>query len=229
MLMVGCGGDGGGGGTPEVIAPPEASFMATASIDNTMTWTFTSTSSGAISNYTWDFADGTPAMTGAEVVHTYSNPGDYDVMLTVAGEGGEGTAIEPISVEGPPFNPDPITLVTWEGTFNIDDIDDCTGVIPPNYDIELTFTQTGMGEGNISGTSSDTDVIGTWIATGDPDEYSVAMDLYYGGDLAIEYSTEVVDVGDGEINQCFEGTFVNDVLGQTDGLVCDFCIELVAN
>ena len=41
---------------------------------------FTNTSSGAV-DYIWDFGDGSPTTTVFEPSHTYTTPGDYDVML----------------------------------------------------------------------------------------------------------------------------------------------------
>ncbi len=43
---------------------------------------FFATSGSTITNWAWDFADGGTA-TGQNTTHTYTNPGDYDVSLTV--------------------------------------------------------------------------------------------------------------------------------------------------
>ncbi len=43
---------------------------------------FFATSGSTITNWAWDFADGGTA-TGQNATHTYTNPGDYDVSLTV--------------------------------------------------------------------------------------------------------------------------------------------------
>ena len=46
----------------------------------------------------WDFGDGTTRKGPAEVTHTYLEPGDYDVTVTVTGGDSEGTAATVINV-----------------------------------------------------------------------------------------------------------------------------------
>ncbi len=48
---------------------------------------FFATSGSTITNWDWDFADGGTA-TGQNATHTYTNPGDYDVSLTVTDANG---------------------------------------------------------------------------------------------------------------------------------------------
>lgn len=54
---------------------------------------FTNSASGTITNWVWNFGDGTTITntTGALVAHTYSTPGNYTVTLTVYGPGGSST------------------------------------------------------------------------------------------------------------------------------------------
>jgi PKD repeat protein len=51
---------------------------------------FTNNSTGTITNYIWDFGDGTIVTnsTGVNVTHVYAAGGDYNVTLTVQGPGG---------------------------------------------------------------------------------------------------------------------------------------------
>ncbi len=43
----------------------------------------------SITNYTWDFGDGTPTVTGEKVKHTYNNVGTYKVTLTLQSSDGK--------------------------------------------------------------------------------------------------------------------------------------------
>jgi PKD repeat protein len=54
---------------------------------------FTNSSSGSITNWVWNFGDGTiiTNTTGATVIHTYSVAGNYSVTLTVYGPGGSNS------------------------------------------------------------------------------------------------------------------------------------------
>ncbi len=70
---------------------PVASFTAnTTSGAAPLTVAFTSTSTGNISGYSWNFGDGTSSTT-ANPSHTYSAAGSYSVSLTATGPGGSNT------------------------------------------------------------------------------------------------------------------------------------------
>lgn len=55
-----------------------------------LTVAFTDSSSGEITDYTWEFGDGAVS-SEASPVHTYDQPGEYDVTLTVSGPYGDDT------------------------------------------------------------------------------------------------------------------------------------------
>ncbi|WP_227498670.1 PKD domain-containing protein [Synechococcus sp. PCC 7336] len=75
----------------ENVSPTITSFEAVDNGDNTATATF---SAAAIDpgddtlTYTWDFGDGTAAVEGIAASHTYTEPGSYEVTLTVTDEDG---------------------------------------------------------------------------------------------------------------------------------------------
>ncbi len=51
---------------------------------------FSAEGEGALS-YTWNFGDGSPEITGEVANHTYNNPGNYEVVMTVTIQAGCGT------------------------------------------------------------------------------------------------------------------------------------------
>ncbi len=63
-----------------------------------LTIQFTDLSAGCINGRIWDFGDGATS-TEANPVHVYSSQGSFEVLLTVQGPGGEGTATRTIDVE----------------------------------------------------------------------------------------------------------------------------------
>ena len=77
---------GGGGGTP-----PVADFSGAPTAGPApLSVGFTDQSSGSITNYSWDFGDGSTS-TAVSPVHTYTSAGTYPVTLTVSGPDGSDT------------------------------------------------------------------------------------------------------------------------------------------
>ncbi|MBC6934204.1 MAG: PKD domain-containing protein, partial [Chloroflexi bacterium] len=86
-------------------AAPVAAFTANpTSGDAPLTVQFTNQSSGQNLTHNWDFGDG---QTSNEVnpSHTFTNPGNYTVRLSVSNEGGTNTAEAQISVNQPAAAP----------------------------------------------------------------------------------------------------------------------------
>jgi len=84
--------------------PPIASFTSSCTnLSCTFNGSGSSDPDGTITNYAWDFDDGTPAGTGATPSHTYAAPGTYTVRLTVTDNGGAtGTTTRTVTVTAPP-------------------------------------------------------------------------------------------------------------------------------
>jgi len=57
---------------------------------------------GSISEYLWDFGDGSEVASGAKVTHIYSRPGSFLVTLVVTGPSGVGRATTWIYVDNTP-------------------------------------------------------------------------------------------------------------------------------
>jgi len=91
LVVVSCGDSDDGG------AQPEASFTAT--IDG-LAVTVDNTSTDAAS-YSWDFGDGSAALTIEEGTYTYAEAGTYVITLTATNDSGSDTATETVTVEGP--------------------------------------------------------------------------------------------------------------------------------
>ena len=59
---------------------------------------FTDNSTGSITSHLWSFGDGTTPENETEVTHTYLQPGNYTVTLTVSGPDGEDSVSQAIQV-----------------------------------------------------------------------------------------------------------------------------------
>jgi len=74
-------------------APPVAGFTGSpTNIFATQSVTFTNTSTGSITNWVWNFGNGSVTNTSnTSVTNTYAAAGTYNVTLTVTGSGGSNT------------------------------------------------------------------------------------------------------------------------------------------
>lgn len=89
-------------GAPTVTATASDTTPATGDLV-----TFSAASNDGVSGmagpYTWDFGDNTPIKQGANITHTYTNPGTYHVTLTAndgAGNQGSGSVDVVVKTEG---------------------------------------------------------------------------------------------------------------------------------
>jgi PKD repeat protein len=96
-------------------APPVASFSGSPTNGCApLTVTYTDTSTGSITNWSWNFGDGgTTNLATNSVVYTYNTGGVYTVSEIVTGPGGAGTNVQPnyIVVVNCPM----ISAITKEG------------------------------------------------------------------------------------------------------------------
>jgi probable HAF family extracellular repeat protein len=82
-----------------VYAAPKANFSAVPRAgDAPLTVNFTNESSGIVTNWLWNFGDGTTS-TDANPTHTYNSPRTYEAKLTVYGPGGAGSKTVSIIVK----------------------------------------------------------------------------------------------------------------------------------
>jgi PKD repeat protein len=88
-----------------IVAPPIAAFSTNAVLGTApFTVTFTNRSFGRVDGLRWDFGDGTFG-NQTNPVHTYNAAGQYTVILTASGPGGQDTAISFITVLQPTATP----------------------------------------------------------------------------------------------------------------------------
>jgi PKD repeat protein len=80
----------------QVVAPPPvAQFVANVVAGIApLNVTFTDQSTGEVTSRNWSFGDGGTS-TAATAVHTFANPGVYEVSLTLVGPGGQATQVKP--------------------------------------------------------------------------------------------------------------------------------------
>jgi len=88
--------------TEPVPPPPVAGFSASpTSGEAPLAVSFTNQSTGEIDTWSWTFGDG-GSSSAQSPSHTYDEPGDYAVSLTVTGPGGSDSATASIHVEPAP-------------------------------------------------------------------------------------------------------------------------------
>jgi PKD repeat protein len=88
---------------------------------------------GATLTGSWDFGDGTPAVPGRDITHTFEDPGTYDVTLTVTDNGGLSNAVTlPVTVQAQTVGQD---CTTTGGTTPVVDC-----LLTVNIRSTITFT-----------------------------------------------------------------------------------------
>jgi len=155
-----------------------------------------STDDVGIVSYSWDFMDGSPISTEADPAHIFTDPGVYDVELTVTDIGGfTDTDVVTISVNDPVNNEPPVAVaeadptsgiapleVTFTGSNSTDDV----GIISYLWDFD---------DGGATSTSSDTEH--TFTTAGD---YTVSLTVTDGGGLE-DTTTVIITVIDAGGNE----------------------------
>ena len=190
LLALGaCGGGGGGGsnnGGNNTPPPPPVNSAPVAVISASVTDGFaaltvnfsgsgSSDSDGSISTYAWDFGDGGATGPGASTSHTFTEPGGYNVRLTVTDDdGATDSVLRNIRVRGARLS----GTVQILGASAVDsDVNDRLTTPFPNDD-PLTAQPIPNpvrlgGFVNLPGTGENT---GNFFADGDPaDYYAVSL------------------------------------------------------
>ena len=185
LLLNACSGDSSASNDSDP-APTQANFAPVARISASTTDGFASLtvnfsgtgstdSDGSISSYAWDFDDNGAIASGSAASHTFTEPGGYNVRLTVTDdEGATGTVLQNIRVRGTRLS----GTVQILGTSAVDsDVNDRLTTPFPNDD-PLTAQPIPNpvrlgGFVNLPGSGEDT---GNYFRDGDPaDYYAVSL------------------------------------------------------
>ncbi len=185
-LLSACGGGGGSNNNGNNAAPPPVNQAPSARISAsttdgfaTLTVNFSGGGStdpdGTVASYAWDFDDGGATGNGASVSHTFTDPGGYNVRLTVTDDdGATDSVLQNIRVRGTRLS----GTVQILGTSAVDsDVNDRLTTPFPNDD-QLTAQPIPNpvrlgGFVNLPGTGEPT---GNYFAAGDPaDYYAVSL------------------------------------------------------
>ncbi len=122
-------------------AAPTADFSASpTSGEAPLAVTFSETSTGNVTDWSWDFGDGASS-TAQNPSHTYASAGSYTVSLTVSGPGGTDTATKTDHIQVSAPAPGPVTA---DFTAN-----------PTSGDAPLAVTFTDASSGDIGDWSWD--------------------------------------------------------------------------
>ncbi len=115
VCLSACGGGGGGNGNnnaannppPPTVNQAPSAVISASSIDGFAALTVdldaraSSDPDGQITDYVWDFGDGGATGSGAQVSHTYTDPGGFNIQLTVTDdEGASNSVLQNIRVRG---------------------------------------------------------------------------------------------------------------------------------
>jgi PKD repeat protein len=101
------------------VPPPVASFTANPTSGTMpLSVSFTDTSTGNPTSWSWDFGDGSPLSTLKNPGHNYTVAGTYTAKLTVSNSGGSNTAQATITVNPPtvPGRPTGVTAIAGNAT-----------------------------------------------------------------------------------------------------------------
>ncbi|MGB7337512.1 MAG: PKD domain-containing protein, partial [Phototrophicaceae bacterium] len=185
-------------------AAPTAAFTPSiVSGEPPLTVIFTNNSTGQINAVSWDFGDGSTS-SEQNPTHVFNNPGTYNVVLRVAGNGGSSSLIRAITVEDntiaapiASFTADSTTIETGEtvaftnttsgeSTSFLWDFDG--NGLTDNTDISPTHTYNTAGVYNVRltaiGDGGQTDSVVAITVQDPPDAPSANFDLSVSGDIA---------------------------------------------
>lgn len=84
--------------TVAILLPPQASFSSNQPVQLGQTMVFTNTSTGDDLSFSWDFGDGSTAVTTTNPIHLYTSAGTYTVTLTVTNPVGVSVSTQQVVV-----------------------------------------------------------------------------------------------------------------------------------
>ncbi|RKX23148.1 MAG: hypothetical protein DRP35_00200, partial [Candidatus Zixiibacteriota bacterium] len=167
-----------------VIVPPTSGFTAVPTNGNApLTVDFTDQSVGATS-WSWDFNDGSPAVTDQNPTHIFVAGGTYTVTLTSTNECGSEESTEVITVTVPGLNAD----------FSAEPLSGCDPLTVEFTDLstgDVTYWLWEFGDGS---TSTDQNPTHNYSVSGD---YNITLNVIGPADTDVErklYTFTIIDV-----------------------------------
>jgi PKD repeat protein len=150
-----------------VLQGPTVDFNATNGCQETPV-SFTNTSSGTITSYTWDFGDGNQS-SASDPSNTYLSNGNFDVVLTATNAAGcENSKTKPITIYSKPQTDFSIDLPPFSCAGSPSQFNDLT---PPLTDSNITTWLWGFGDSG-NGSSALKNPTYTYSTAGD---YQVSL------------------------------------------------------
>ncbi len=182
----------------ELIYVPKANFTASGtSVCEGGSLSFTNTSTNYPATYSWNFGDGTPAVTTANATHTFATAGTYNVVLTATNQWGSKTS-----------SPVVVTVNNQlDATFSYSNATYCSnaGNQTPTVVDAGTFTATPAGL-SINATTGVVDLAastaGTYTITNTasgacPDTKTTSITINAAANSAFNYPSNTICISDG--------------------------------
>ena len=126
---------------------------------------FTNASVGGIS-YSWDFGDASPASTDVNPTHVYTNPGTYNVVLSVTNSCGDVETFDDVVVVPTYATAAGVAIINIASTSNCEN-EEMTLVVSPLGLSAVEWFKNAISEGSSAApdVTQDTDGSGTYTAT----------------------------------------------------------------
>lgn len=202
----------------ELVYVPKANFTASgASVCEGGSLNFTNTSTNYPATYSWNFGDGTPAVTTANATHTFATAGTYNVVLTATNQWG--------SKASSPF----VVTVNdqLDATFSYSNATYCSnaGNQTPTVVDAGTFTATPAGLSinastgvvNLAASTAGTYTVTNTASGACPDTKTTSITINAAANSAFNYPSNTICVSDGDQTPTTAeaGTFTSTPAGLT--------------
>lgn len=202
----------------QLVYIPKANFTASgASVCEGGSLSFTNTSTNYPATYSWNFGDGTPAVTTANATHTFATAGTYNVVLTATNQWGSKTS-----------SPFVVTVNDQlDATFSYSNATYCSnaGNQTPTVVDAGTFTATPAGLSinastgvvNLAASTAGTYTVTNTASGACPDTKTTSITINAAANSAFNYPSNTICISDGDQTPTTAeaGTFTSTPAGLT--------------